>query len=80
MGIEGEGDIGWLTFFLKNFPKFLFGQMVGNLGSSGYLGGRAMVDADGNVVYVLSVDLREQTQWENVYHSGMQDKALGVTL
>jgi len=82
MGVEGEGDIGWLTFFVKTIPKFLFGQMVGNLGSSGYLCGRAMVDADENMMYVLSVDRREQTQWESVYHSGMpvQDEALGVTL
>jgi len=43
-GAEGDGDVGWLSFFLKNLPKIFFGPLVG----VELISGRVTVSADGD--------------------------------
>jgi hypothetical protein len=47
-GDEGDGDNGWLSFFLKNLPKIFFGPLVGVKLSSV----RAIIGAVGDVASV----------------------------
>jgi hypothetical protein len=35
IGDEGDGDDGWLSFFLKNLPKIFFEPLVGVVSISG---------------------------------------------
>ena len=35
IGDEGDGDVGWLSFFLKNLPKIFFEPLVGVVSISG---------------------------------------------
>ena len=42
IGDEGDGDDGWLSFFLKNLPKIFFVPLVGVASISG----RMMLDGD----------------------------------
>jgi len=44
IGDEGDGDVGWLSFFLKNLPKIFFVPVVGVESMSG----RVMVGGDGD--------------------------------
>jgi hypothetical protein len=49
---EGDGDDGWLSFFLKNLPKIFFVPLVGVTSISG----RIMLGGDGDR---LSLEERE---------------------